>query len=446
MSRARFFLSAAILFLAVVAAPAQTARKAIEADLAKASHIFNMYPEQIPDHARPPKGYKPFYISHYGRHGARNNGSDSEYVLFRDMLEEAYRTGNLTPAGEEARLRFQSAFPKLYLRGGELSSKGWRQHREIATRMMADYPEVFRGKEVHIDARSTTVPRCIMSMAAFCDALKERNTALQISQNTGSWLMNPLNPFTTANPDCLPSDTGFGSPHLAWDRPYHAWRKKLLHPEVFFGSLFKDTSFLKQYAPRSPYSLEESLISMSGTLQCSDVDVSLMDLYPFEEVYNNYLLVNYKYYVSRGPDTLIQKGRQWALVTPFFDDLLSCADADIASGDVAVRLRFGHDITLMSLLTFLDVDGWNKPASDPWEIAENWNCYNVPMAANAQFIFYRNRRGDILVRMMYNEADVLLPIASEVAPYYRWEDFRQFCLARKAVARQILDATKPLKS
>ena len=44
MSRARFFLSAAILFLAVVAAPAQTARKAIEADLAKASHIFNMYP------------------------------------------------------------------------------------------------------------------------------------------------------------------------------------------------------------------------------------------------------------------------------------------------------------------------------------------------------------------------------------------------------------------
>ena len=49
MSRARFFLSAAILFLAVVAAPAQTARKAIEADLAKASHIFNMYPEQIPD-------------------------------------------------------------------------------------------------------------------------------------------------------------------------------------------------------------------------------------------------------------------------------------------------------------------------------------------------------------------------------------------------------------
>lgn len=92
------------------------------------------------------------------------------------------------------------------------------------------------------------------------------------------------------------------------------------------------------------------------------------------------------------------------------------------------------------------MDGWNKPASDPWEIAENWNCYNVPMAANAQFIFYRNRRGDILVRMMYNEADVFLPLESEVAPYYRWEDFRHFCLARKAVARQILDSTKPPKS
>ena len=50
------------------------------------SNCTPKYPEQIPDHARPPKGYKPFYISHYGRHGARNNGSDSEYVLFRDML------------------------------------------------------------------------------------------------------------------------------------------------------------------------------------------------------------------------------------------------------------------------------------------------------------------------------------------------------------------------
>ena len=48
MRSARLFLTAAILFLAVVCVSAQTARKAIEADPAKASHVFNMYPEQIP--------------------------------------------------------------------------------------------------------------------------------------------------------------------------------------------------------------------------------------------------------------------------------------------------------------------------------------------------------------------------------------------------------------
>ena len=92
MSRARFFLSAAILFLAVVAASAQTARKAIEADLAKASHIFNMYPEQIPDHARPPKGYKPFYVSHVGRHGARFALGSTVYedlVRMTDKMQKA---------------------------------------------------------------------------------------------------------------------------------------------------------------------------------------------------------------------------------------------------------------------------------------------------------------------------------------------------------------------
>ena len=445
MSRIRLFFSVAILLLAAVAVSAQTARKAIEADPAKASHVFNMYPVSIPEHARPPKGFKPFYISHYGRHGARNNGSDAEFRLFRDILERAHKAGNLTEKGEEARRRFLSVFPQLYLRGGELSSKGWRQHHDIATRMFSDYPEVFRGKEVRVDARSTTVPRCIMSMAAFCDALKEKNPRLQISQNTGAWMVNPLNPFTAANPDCHPNETGFENRHAAWNASWHAWRRELLHPDVFFGNLFKDPSFLQKYAD-DLYDLEETLISMSGTMQCSDVDITLNDLYPFEEVYNNYLLVNYKYFVSKGPDTLLQQGRQWAMVLPFFDDLITLAESDMASGDVTARLRFGHDITLMSILAFLDVDGWNRPASDPWEIAENWNSYNVPMAANAQFIFYRNRRGDILVRMMYNEADVLLPIASEVAPYYRWEDFRQFCLARKAVARQILDATKPLKS
>ena len=65
-------------------------------------------------------------------------------------------------------------------RGGDLSPLGRRQHRAIASRMIANYPEVF-ADNASITARSTLVPRCILSMASFCESLKEKNPRLTIA-------------------------------------------------------------------------------------------------------------------------------------------------------------------------------------------------------------------------------------------------------------------------
>ena len=48
-----------------------------------------------------PKGYKPVYISHYGRHGSRTNWHISNYNYVIDILEKADSAGILTPEGEE---------------------------------------------------------------------------------------------------------------------------------------------------------------------------------------------------------------------------------------------------------------------------------------------------------------------------------------------------------
>ena len=50
---------------------AQTAREEIAADRNKAGGIYCLYaaPKDAPVPA--PKGFKPFYISYFGRHGAR---------------------------------------------------------------------------------------------------------------------------------------------------------------------------------------------------------------------------------------------------------------------------------------------------------------------------------------------------------------------------------------
>ena len=50
---------------------------------------------------RAPKGYKAFYIEHYGRHGSRSEWGGATYAMVRDALQSAKDAGvELTPAGD----------------------------------------------------------------------------------------------------------------------------------------------------------------------------------------------------------------------------------------------------------------------------------------------------------------------------------------------------------
>ena len=50
--------------------------------------------------------------------------------------------------------------------------------------MYRSYPSLFKGKGICIESRSSSVPRCILSMAAFNERLKELNPQLNISRTT----------------------------------------------------------------------------------------------------------------------------------------------------------------------------------------------------------------------------------------------------------------------
>ena len=48
-----------------------------------------------------PKGYEPFYISHYGRHGSRWLLNDRDYSAPITTLKDAKKAGVLTAVGEK---------------------------------------------------------------------------------------------------------------------------------------------------------------------------------------------------------------------------------------------------------------------------------------------------------------------------------------------------------
>ena len=115
-----------------------------------------------------PKGYEPYYMSHYGRHGSRWLIWEGEYSLPMNTLKSAHEAGKLTPLGEETLKKLEAFHPTTVKRLGDLTTVGERQHHGIGKRMAQNFPELFKTPGVKIDARSTVVVRCILSMIAEC--------------------------------------------------------------------------------------------------------------------------------------------------------------------------------------------------------------------------------------------------------------------------------------
>ena len=92
----------------------------------------------------------------------------------------------------------------------------------------------------------------------------------------------------------------------------------------------------------------------------------------------------------------------------------------------------GHETVLLPLTCLLGINGYDKRIDD-WEDidAQGWWGSDVfPMASNLQFIFYRTdvNDKDVLFKVLLNEQEAQLPIATDCAPYYHWNDFRAFYL------------------
>ena len=353
----------------------------------------------------------------------------------------ARQRGLLTERGEEFLKIYEPLYPKLRNCGGDLTPEGAEQQYKIAHNMYSRHKHIFR-KNARIDAVSTIVPRCILTMSAFSDQMLRENPRLQIDKQASNSTMHYTNPFSLQNPDVQVTDEGYNNKYAYWQADFKALCKELMSPEKAFSPLIKDLSILKEFG--DPIKLEIALFSIPNNVQVNGLmQDELWRFIPIEEICNIYECLNFRFYASKGPDTLYQKGRQWAFVWRTMQDIIDKADEDLQSGEYAARLRFGHDIIMMSLFVLLDIDGFNQPVGDIHDVKNVFRSYEFPMSLNTQFVFYKNRSGDILVRLQYNERDIALPIRDCGTPYfYRWEDFRSFAMNRIALAKHIIATTQ----
>lgn len=409
-------------FLWAISASAQITPERLQQNKYLANGVHHSYDPGAIVETPAPKGYKPFYISHVGRHGSRYDlGEGSDFSQVAGTLETARAQGLLTAEGEmllqEVSL-MRKASEGMY---EMLTQRGCREHRQIAARMMGRFPAVFSSKSrKEVDAVSSVVPRCILSMTNFLLEVTRECPDLQIRTDTGDKYMRYLMHWdsrnrsrqTTVRPDS--------------DR----YLQEHLDPSRLYGVLFTDSSAAREIC--DPYRFARSLFVCTSFTETMDLE-SEVDLYRYftmDELYTLATDHSDRFYAQNGPSLLY--GDSTAIQGKrMLRDFLEKADAALQPGSSrAVDLRFTHDTALLPFATLIGFSGMEIKALQE-EAHRYWYAGDmIPMGSNFQLVFYGNRRqSDVLVKLLYNEKERMIPSLTAVqGPYYRWSDVRGYFL------------------
>ena len=370
-----------------------------------------------------PKGYVPFYLSHYGRHGSRWLIGERDYQRPVVWLMQADSLGKLTPKGKEVLRKLRIIRDAAAGRDGELTLLGAQQHQQIAARMMKNFPEIFAGK-THIDAKSTTIIRCILSMENALQQLVRRNPQLVISHDASNHDMYYMN-----HDDTTLFKKRFT---VAAKQAYLDFKKQHEQPARVMNELFNDTQYWKNHV--DTLALYETLFRQAGDLQSTELrhTMSLYDLFTDDELYNLWQVQNAYWYIAYGPSPL-NGGHQPSSQRFLLRKIIAEADSCIRFQHPGATLRYGHDTMVMPLSCLMNLDNLGMRVDNLGELDERgWQDYRIfPMACNIQLVFYRHpTKKDILVKILRNEHEARLPIDSATAPYYKWSDVKAYFLAR----------------
>ena len=268
-------------------AAAQTAQEELKANRYLSGSNYLDYDRQLSTTplTAAPKGYEPFYMSHYGRHGSRWLIGEGDYTNPLNTLRDANAEGKLTAEGKSVLKKLEDFYPTTIKRLGELTTVGERQHHGIGSRMAKNFPEIFKAKNVAIDARSTVVIRCILSMEAECEELAAANPTARIHNDVSESFQYYLNQDWS---DRLRQASREGR------KVRNQYERKYSHPERLMKVLFNDQQYVYDNVRAS--SLMRQLFEVASNMQSHDTDIELYSLFTDEEVYDQWRIRNVGWY------------------------------------------------------------------------------------------------------------------------------------------------------
>lgn len=378
----------------------------------------------VPELSASPEGFVPFHIEHYGRHGSRWRINKREYEEAMALLQKAKDDNKLTPEGLNLYEIVVKVGSDSENRLGELTPLGHRQHRGIAQRMAKNFPEIFNDS-TYLDAKSTVVIRCILSMANEVAEFEKMFPGMQTKMDasrTTQYILAYNSHDTVAKKLSNDADV-FVDEYIA----------TLPQPVAFYDKVFND----RQYVTDSldDRKIFKRIFDIAVNMQSHDDYPEIFDYFSEEELNNEWLARNADWYISSG-NTPLTKNRVPFNQRVLLKNIIESADTAMLSPKISANLRFGHESILLPLSVLMELNNAAYETTDLSTLAENWRNYEIfPMGSNIQIIFYKPESGvyaeeDILVKVLLNEAEATLPVQPVTGNYYRWKDLRNYYMEK----------------
>ena len=383
-----------------------------------------------------PKGFKPFYISHYGRHGSRYEQNSTFGRNAQMGFAYLDSLGLLTPAGKSLWNDVEAVVAAHVGMEGSLTPRGAREHKMLAARMADRYPEVFKDKNrQEVNSFSSTNFRCIVSMCNFTNSLKEKFPKQEFTFTSAERFMAYINPSLSVR---RPGEAPRVRPAMpAGPRPAAPAAPRGYTPATgepgydftrFLTPLVTDLNAALK-ALGNPEQFVRAIYTTGGL--CQVIDFLGIDIYR-----KYFTPEELAYFWGSGNDSIY---RMWGgsvengdviryAIRPLMMDFIEKADAAMQpDSHRAADLRFGHDTSILPLFALMGVDDLQGRVFPYREAHLNgWYAFfQVPMATNCQMIFYKNKKGEVLTKVLYNEKEVKIPGIEPVSgPYYRWPELK----------------------
>jgi len=371
-----------------------------------------------------PNGKKPFYINHYGCPSACYLPKAEDYEAPYAIFAQADSLGKLTKLGSDVLRRLDLLRQDARNRAGELTAKGAQQSRAVMRQIVERFPDAFNEKGYY-SGRSIVENNSILTMEEALVQLSAMHQPIALqgrATHRETSFMDPQDPL-------LSSQRTDSLTLLRFDR-FAALNSNELR---LMESLFTDQNYLISNVDAT--TLSRQLFHLAGSIQNTDLagKVTLYDIFTPEEIRRHWRKQNAWNYINYGGCTL-NGGTQPYLQRATLRNMIHMGDSLLIRHAPLMHVRYTRQSVIMALASLMELDncGVQTGNLDSLETL-GWADYRIaPFGGSIVMVHYRSYRGDpdVLVKVLLNGHEARLPIETDCAPYYHWQDVKRYYLRK----------------